>query len=115
MTTWSILALLPLVAVAMSVFGLVWLTLGVRGKPIFSSPRCAKCGYDLRNMQFMPPETVGNCPECGNDLAAAGGVTFGRWKAQPSRIVVGVAMMILPWVLTFVLVFAMRSRAIVTA
>jgi hypothetical protein len=72
------------------------ITQGVRGRPIFALPRCRKCGYDLRNMQFMSSE-IGNCPECGAPLSAKNGVTFGRWQRRPWLIVIGVALLALPW------------------
>ena len=107
------LAWLPVVIVIVSVLGLALLVLGVRGQPIFSSPRCAKCGYDLRNVQFMSNDAaaVGNCPECGNDLARIGAVTFGKWQRQPRRIVWGAVLLVLPWVLAIGLVVVVRSRA----
>ena len=100
MSSYSLLAFLPIVVVILSAIGLAMLVLGFRGQPIFSSPRCAKCGYDLRNVQFMSSDAaVGNCPECGNELARVGAVSFGRWQQQPKRIVWGVALLVLPWVL----------------
>jgi hypothetical protein len=110
-----ILAWIPVIIVIFSLVGLVLIVLGVRGQPIFSSPRCAKCGYDLRNVQFMSDEAVRNCPECGNDLARVAAVSFGKWQRQPKRIVYGVALLLLPWALGFGIAVYARSRAIATA
>src|SRR5215218_519894 len=87
---------LMLVAVAITVIAIVMITLGVRGRPLFALPRCRKCGYDLRNMQFMSSE-IGNCPECGAPLSAKNGVTFGCLQRRPWLIVIGVALLALPW------------------
>ena len=92
----SLNLILPFLAFAGAIAGIVFVTLGVRGRPVFSSPRCAKCGYDLRNMQFMSDE-IGNCPECGAPLAGPTGVTFGRWERRPKQVVLGVALLALPW------------------
>jgi len=37
------LAWLPVVIVILSIVGVALIALGIRGQPIFSSPRCAKC------------------------------------------------------------------------
>ena len=105
------LAWLPVVIVILSAIGLALIVLGVRGQPIFSSPRCAKCGYDLRNVQFMSSDAAaGACPQCGNGLASVGAVSFGRWQQQPRRIVWGVVLLVLPWVLAIGAVAVARSR-----
>ena len=88
--------LMPILLTALTVVAIVLITLGVRGRPVFALPRCGKCGYDLRNMQFMSDE-IGNCPECGSPLAGPSGVTFGRWQRRPKQIVVGVILLVLPW------------------
>jgi hypothetical protein len=108
------LQLLPLFAIAVTIIGLVLLTLGLRGRPVFSSPRCAKCGYDLRNMQFMSAagDSIGNCPECGVALGQAGAVTFGKWQQQPRRIVLGVVVIILPWLATFAGFAYLRTQSV---
>ena len=112
MSSYSILPLVPIFIVLFSVAALVLITLGVRGRPVFSSPRCGKCGYDLRNVQFMAQESVGNCPECGASLADATAVSFGKYQRQPRRIVFGIVLLILPWVLAAGLAFYVRSSAV---
>ncbi len=87
---------LPLLALAVSIAGIVFITLGLRGRPTFASPRCRKCGYDLRNMQFMS-DAIGNCPECGTPLAGPSGVSFGRWERRPRQVVLGVVLLAVPW------------------
>ena len=49
----NLFMLLPILTIALTVVGIVLVTLGVRGRPVFALPRCRKCGYDLRNMQFL--------------------------------------------------------------
>src|SRR5215203_1954897 len=101
--------LLPLLFIGLTVFGIVMITLGLRGRPIFASPRCRKCNYDLHNMQFLSEE-IGNCPECGVSLASPNAVTFGRWQRQPRRIVWGVVLVALPWVLGVAMFYILRSN-----
>jgi hypothetical protein len=107
-----LISIVPLLCIALSITGIALITLGLRGRPVFSSPRCRKCDYDLRNMQFLSGE-VGNCPECGVSLATPDAVTFGRWRRQPRRIVWGSVLLVLPWFGLVGLFFVMRSRAVV--
>ena len=79
----NVFMLAPILLIAVTVVGIVLITLGVRGRPVFASPRCRKCGYDLRNMQFMSAE-IGACPECGARLSGTDSVTFGRWQRRPT-------------------------------
>ncbi len=55
------------------------IVIGLRGRPVWSSPSCAKCGYDLRARK---PDETAECPECGADLTGPRGVRF----ARPSRL-----------------------------
>ncbi len=93
----SAFMLIPMAFIAITILGIVVVTLGVRGRPIFASPRCRTCGYDLRNMQFMTDE-IGACPECGTDLSGATGASFGRWQRRPRQIMLGVVLLVLPWI-----------------
>jgi hypothetical protein len=111
MSTWTLFSLMPLLFLILSLGGLVMLTLGVRGQPVFALPRCAKCSYDLRGLLATAPEHLGACPECGSPLDPLGAVSFGRWRRNPRQIVWGVILMGLPWSL---LPLAFRSRAIAT-
>ena len=108
-----IFPLLPLLFVGLSVAGVVLLTLGIRGRPIFALPRCARCKYDLRNMPFTSAE-IGNCPECGANLAAPDAVTFGGWRRRPRQIVFGVVLLLLPWAVSVPLAFMARQQMIAT-
>lgn len=98
-----------LLAAGLTLVGVVMLTLGVRGRPVFALPRCRRCKYDLRNMQFMSSE-IGNCPECGTSLAVVDAVTFGNWRRQPRRIMAGVALITLPWALLVPVVSFVQAR-----
>ena len=91
------MSIIPFVFLIFSVAGIVVVTLGVRGRPIFAAPRCRKCGYDLRNVSFTSDD-VGNCPECGTPLSSPDAVTFGRWRRQPKKIVWGVVLVALTFV-----------------
>ena len=63
---------------------IVLVVVGVRGRPVFQSPTCAKCGYDLRSMNFMSAD-VGVCPECGANLGVHGAVNFARLQRRAGR------------------------------
>lgn len=103
--------LIPIAFIAITIIGIVVLTLGVRGRPVFASPRCRKCGYDLRNMQFMS-DAIGNCLECGAVLSAPDGVSFERWQRRPRQIVLGAVLLALPWAAMIPLsYFANRAQA----
>ena len=106
----SALMFMPVLLIAVTVLGIVLITLGVRGRPVFASPRCRKCGYDLRNMQFMSAE-IGACPECGASLSGTDGVTFGRWQRRPKQIVVGVLLLVVPWLAVIPTTFLFRRIA----
>jgi hypothetical protein len=88
MRAFPFISLLPFVFLIFSIAGIVLITLGVRGRPIFAAPRCRKCGYDLRNISFASDD-VGNCPECGTTLSSPDAVTFGRWRRQAEEDRVG--------------------------
>src|SRR5215207_5998107 len=106
-------ALLPLVAVAFAIAGVVMIALGIRGRPVFGLPRCAKCGYDLRNVPFasVADGAEMKCPECGQTLADPAAVTFGKWQRQPKRIVAGVVVLVAPWLFLLLLFVASRLFA----
>jgi hypothetical protein len=66
---------------------------GWRGTPVLSSPRCGRCGYDLR---WVNPETQPNCPECGQDLQAPGTVDFGKWRRRPRLMIAAGCLAFVP-------------------
>ena len=104
----NLFIVLPLLMIAVTVIGIVLVTLGVRGRPVFALPRCRKCAYDLRNMQFLSEE-LGNCPECGSQLSGPKGVTFGRWQRRPKQIVLGVVLLVLPFASFIPATYVMRQ------
>ena len=106
-------ALLPLIALAFAVAGIVMIALGTRGRPVFGLPRCAKCNYDLRNMSFatVPDGAEIKCPECGQSLADPAAVTFGKWQPQRKRILAGVIVILAPWLFVGLLFVAARLFA----
>src|SRR4029079_13714884 len=59
---------------------------GVRGIPVLSDPKCAKCKYDLR---WIKPDENRICPECGSDLTAPRAVRFGELGRRPRLIGIG--------------------------
>ena len=63
--------LAPIALIAVALVGLIVLTLGVRGRSDLSSPRCARCSYDLRAVSFMSEQGAGVCPECGGRLTTS--------------------------------------------
>ena len=66
------ISIVPLVLV---LIGLILLVLGIRGSPRLSEPHCAKCGYDLRVLNFASSEPK-RCSECGGRPQRAGGGDF---------------------------------------
>jgi len=111
MRAFPFISLLPFVFLIFSIAGIVLITLGVRGRPIFAAPRCRKCGYDLRNISFASDD-VGNFPECGTTLSSPDAVTFGRWRRQPKKIVWGVVFVALPWIIGLAMMFVVRNRMV---
>jgi hypothetical protein len=109
MRAFSLISLLPFVFILFSIAGIALITLGVRGLPIFSAPRCRRCGYDLRTIHFTSDD-VGNCPECGNALSSPDAVTYGRWRRQPKKIVWGVVLVAVPWLVGLTMMFVVRNR-----
>lgn len=91
-------SLVFLAIVGCSVVGIVLTTLGLRGRPVFSFPRCSTCTYDLRAMNFMSGQ-IGQCPECGADLTRPEQVTFGQLARHRGWIGGGIALLTVPWLL----------------
>jgi len=85
-----------------AVFGAGLLARGMRGAPVFSEPRCAKCKYDLRG-SF--PNAPTNCPECGASLATPNAVSWGKNVRQPRLIRIGAAMLGLPLLILAAMLF----------
>jgi hypothetical protein len=104
----------PLIALAMVIAGIVLVTLGLRGRPVFSMPRCSRCSYDLRALNFMTAD-IGKCPECGADLSAPGAVNFAHLQRRPGTVVLGMLLTVSPLLLLLVLpVTSSRSRMAAT-
>jgi hypothetical protein len=108
-------AIAPLLLILLLVAGLVVLTLGIRGRPIFTSPRCAKCNYDLRAINFVSNDEPKTCPECGANLVEPGAVNYGRLQRRPRQIVAGVLLMLLAPALAMLLMIGTRRGAMVSA
>ncbi len=95
-----------LIPILLWILGGIWIYRGIRGVAVLSDPKCAKCGYDLR---WVDPKVNVTCPECGGDLKARHAVRFGERQRQPRYIVLGLAVMLLPFALVFALRFSMVS------
>lgn len=104
----SIGILIALAFIVFSVAGLACLVIGLRGRAVFSAPTCAKCGYDLRAMNFMSAD-IATCPECGAKLDTPRAVSFGRLQRWRGMIVAGIVMLVLPWLSLLLLIPTMRS------
>jgi hypothetical protein len=104
-----LIIVLPLAVAA--VFGANLLAKGIRGVPVFSEPRCAKCNYDLRG-SF--PNAPTNCPECGAELSRPNAVTWGKNVRQPRMIRVGAALVIVPALVFDSMLFATMRRGMLT-
>lgn len=103
-----------LIPILLWILGGIWIYRGIRGVAVLSDPKCAKCGYDLR---WVDPKVNVTCPECGADLKARHAVRFGERQRQPRYIVLGLAVMLLPFALVFALRFSMvagRQRVLPT-
>lgn len=83
-----------LVLLVLVVVAIVQITLGFRGRPTFSEPRCAACNYDLRAANYLDGKPKA-CPECGKSLEAPNAVSFGRYQRAPRRIYAGLLILIL--------------------
>src|SRR6266496_5872905 len=103
--------LAPIALIAVALVGLIVLTLGVRGRPDLSSPRCARCSYDLRAVSFMSEQSAGVCPECGAQLSESGAVSFGKWRRQPRLVIGGLTLIALPVLVGLGLGAMPRSRS----
>jgi hypothetical protein len=102
----------PLAVLGISIAGVVLITLGSRGVPVFSAPRCAKCNYDLRAINFLSGD-ITICPECGASFSAPRAVNYGRLQRSPRQIALGITMLVMPWVaLAGVAVLAQRARTV---
>lgn len=66
---------------------------GLRGQPEWTSPTCAKCRYNLRQLDA---ETTRECPECGADLHRPGAVRFGRTARNRKLMIGGVVIALIP-------------------
>ncbi|HEY7088568.1 MAG TPA: hypothetical protein VH518_10795, partial [Tepidisphaeraceae bacterium] len=90
------------------IVGAALLGMGLRGSPVFTSPRCARCNYDLRAMNFMSGQ-IGSCPECGADLSAPRAVTFGRLQSRRGLVGLGATLMTLSLLAAVLIPFAVRA------
>jgi hypothetical protein len=106
--TWSFMALVFFV---LMIAACVVIALGFRGRPVFTSPRCARCGYDLRAMNFMTG-SEGTCPECGAKLGEPSAVTFGKLQRRTRMIGVGVVLLALALASMVLVPMWFRSRRI---
>jgi len=68
-----------------SLFGLLLLVLGVRGRRIDDHPLCRKCKYDL----VGTADLQANCPECGSELSRSRATRFGNRKRKRKTLVLG--------------------------
>jgi hypothetical protein len=108
------LSILPLILLGLLIAGFAMIALGIRGRPVFSSPRCARCSYDLRAVNFMTQQ-AGTCPECGADLSTPRAVTFGKLQKRPGLIALGIGLALSPLLLVPVMYLARSSRVMTPA
>jgi len=77
------------------VAGLALAIVGWRGRPRWSHPTCARCGYDLRG---RTAESSPNCPECGAPLAdKPEAVRFARGSRHRGILVLALVVFLLPF------------------
>jgi hypothetical protein len=113
LTNFLIMAAAFLIVFTMFIAGMVVIVLGFRGTPVFAAPRCARCSYDLRAMNFMAAGAIA-CPECGSDLRGDRAVTYARLERRPKTIIIG-AVLVGLGILMFVfvpLLLLRRSMAV---
>lgn len=82
-----VLIYLPLLLAAVTIIRLGW-----RGRPVWTTPHCGGCGYDLRGRD---PEQLADCPECGAELGGKRGITYARpgghrWGVMTWGVVVAI-------------------------
>jgi hypothetical protein len=77
--------------------GLILISIGFRGRAMWSSPYCIACRYDLRG---LPPEETPTCPECGADLKHSKAIGFIQRGHQPRLIWLGLSVLVIPLVLS---------------
>jgi len=58
----SLESIITLVAAVTCALALLTIAFAWRGRRIDDHPLCHRCGFDLFNL----PDSVTNCPECGN-------------------------------------------------
>src|SRR4051794_15983493 len=97
------LLLLLVFLVVLIPLGIALAIRGFSGTPALSEPKCARCGYDLRGFTGAPPT---RCSECGSDLTVAAAVRWGDYRRRPGLIWTGIALVLLPLLLVFGLMFA---------
>ena len=84
------LGFLPL----MILTAVILVAFGIRGVPVLSAPRCRRCQYDLRAINFMQG-SPGVCPECGAELQSPHAILFGKYQRQPRKIILGILLLLL--------------------
>ena len=86
---WLAAAYLPTLFAAIVLVAIAW-----RGRLRWSSPRCARCEYDLRH---LAPDYTTTCPECGANLQKSRAVYFSRAKCRWSLLTLALLVLVLPW------------------
>jgi len=104
--------LLLLLVLGLLVVGIVLLVQGIRGRLLYSDPKCRRCGYDVRGIDATQGEQR-TCPECGADLSAKGAVRFAERQRSRGRIIIGIALIVLVLVLPVLLVVSLRVVGVV--
>jgi hypothetical protein len=89
---------IPLIVI-FGLFGIALIFQGWRGTPQESTPRCARCGYDLRGI-VKGART--RCSECGGDLSASDAVQTTTRRRSRKRmtwglVVIGIPCLMIGW------------------
>src|SRR5688572_23077442 len=102
--------LIPMLLILLGGAGLIVLLRGLRGRPMLTPPKCAKCGYDIRTFSGEAPTL---CSECGADLTQTYAIRWGDKQRRPRLIWLGAIMLVLPVLLFFSLTMNFSRGVIV--
>ncbi len=92
---------IPILALLLTLLGLVLLISGLRGRIINARPHCRRCAFDLAgapgitellSLDSPPPA---RCPECATTLITGAHLRLGRRQRRPARIFLASILLLL--------------------
>lgn len=70
--------------------GAICIYIGMRGRPVPTELRCARCDYIVEYLKDAPEP---RCPECGSDLQVPNSVQYGKIRRRYTWIIAGVLLL----------------------